>query len=43
VTVRFGDPIDASIYTIAQRRELADRVHAAMAALLPPDQQPLKM
>jgi 1-acyl-sn-glycerol-3-phosphate acyltransferase len=43
VTVRFGDPIDASAYTIAQRRELADRVHAAMAALLPPDQQPLKM
>ena len=43
VTVRFGDPIDASAYTITQRRELADRVHAAMAALLPPDQQPLKL
>jgi 1-acyl-sn-glycerol-3-phosphate acyltransferase len=43
VTVRFGDPIDASAYTIAQRRELADRVHAAMAAILPPDQQPLKL
>nr|HEV7952448.1 lysophospholipid acyltransferase family protein [Candidatus Acidoferrales bacterium] len=43
VTVRFGDQIDASTYTITQRRELADRVHAAMAALLPPDQQPLKL
>ncbi len=43
VTVRFGNPIDASAYTITQRRELADRVHAAMAALLPPDQQPLKL
>jgi 1-acyl-sn-glycerol-3-phosphate acyltransferase len=43
VTVRFGHPIDASAYTITQRRELADRVHAAMAALLPPDQQPLKL
>jgi 1-acyl-sn-glycerol-3-phosphate acyltransferase len=41
VTVRFGEPIDASAYTVTQRRELADRVHAAMAALLPPDQQPL--
>jgi 1-acyl-sn-glycerol-3-phosphate acyltransferase len=43
VTVRFGHPIDASAYTITQRWELADRVHAAMAALLPPDQQPLKL
>jgi len=43
VTVRFGDPIDASTYAITQRRELADKVHAAMAALLPPDQQPLKL
>lgn len=43
VTVRFGDSIDASAYTIAQRRELAGRVHSAMAALLPPDQQPLQL
>jgi 1-acyl-sn-glycerol-3-phosphate acyltransferase len=43
VTVRFGDPIDASAYTITQRRELADRVHSSMAALLPLDQQPLKL
>jgi 1-acyl-sn-glycerol-3-phosphate acyltransferase len=43
VTIRFGDPIDASSYTITQRRELADRVYAAMASLLPPDQQPIKL
>jgi 1-acyl-sn-glycerol-3-phosphate acyltransferase len=42
VTVRFGNPIDASAYAINKRRELADRVHAAMAALLPPDQQPIQ-
>jgi 1-acyl-sn-glycerol-3-phosphate acyltransferase len=43
VTVRFGDPIDASAYAITQRRELGDRVHAAMAALLPLDQQPINL
>lgn len=43
LTVRFGDPIDTGAYTITQRRKLADRVHAAMAALLPSDQQPLKL
>jgi 1-acyl-sn-glycerol-3-phosphate acyltransferase len=40
VTVRFGKPIDASTYTVEQRDELADRVHSAVAELLPPDQQP---
>jgi 1-acyl-sn-glycerol-3-phosphate acyltransferase len=40
VTVRFGKPIDASAYTIDRRDELAQRVHAAIAAQLPPDQQP---
>jgi len=43
VLVRFGDPIDAGVYTIEQRAELAQRVRAAMAALLPPDQQPLDL
>lgn len=43
VTIRFGDPIDASAYKITQRRELANRVRAAMAALLPPDQQPIDL
>jgi 1-acyl-sn-glycerol-3-phosphate acyltransferase len=41
VTVRFGDPIDASAYTVNQRKDLSERVRKAMAALLPPDQQPL--
>jgi len=43
VLVRFGDPIDASVYSITQRRELAQRVRVAMAALLPPDQQPIEL
>jgi 1-acyl-sn-glycerol-3-phosphate acyltransferase len=41
VTVTFGQPIDASKYTIAQRGELAAKVHDAIADLLPPDQKPL--
>lgn len=41
VIVRFGDPIDPSGYTIERREELSKKVHAAMAALLPPDQQPI--
>ena len=40
VTVRFGKPIDASAYTVDRRDELARRVHAAVAAMLPPNQQP---
>ena len=40
VAVRFGNPIDAAAYTVDQRDELAQRVHDAVAALLPPDQQP---
>src|ERR1700730_1099090 len=40
VIVRFGKPIDASAYTIEQRDELAQRVHDAVAAQLPEDQQP---
>src|SRR5579864_1519239 len=43
VTVRFGDPLDASGYTIERRAELAQRVREAMAALLPPDQQPIDL
>ena len=41
VVVRFQPPIDASAYTLEQRDELAARVHAALAAGLPPDQQPV--
>jgi 1-acyl-sn-glycerol-3-phosphate acyltransferase len=40
VTVRFGKPIDASAYTVEQRDDLAQRVHDAVAAELPEDQQP---
>jgi 1-acyl-sn-glycerol-3-phosphate acyltransferase len=43
VVLRFGDPIDASEYTIEERDALSDRVRAAMAALLPPDQQPFDL
>ena len=40
VVVRFCPAIDSSQYSIARRNELAERVHAAIAAALPPDQQP---
>lgn len=42
VLVRFGDPIESSGYTVDDRETLANRVRAAMIALLPPDQQPLE-
>jgi 1-acyl-sn-glycerol-3-phosphate acyltransferase len=41
ILVRFCPPIDASAYTLEQRGELALRVHTAIAAALPADQQPL--
>jgi 1-acyl-sn-glycerol-3-phosphate acyltransferase len=40
VVVRFCPAIDSSEYPVARRSELAERVHAAIAAALPPDQQP---
>ena len=40
VMVRFGEPVDASGYTVERRDELAQRVHDAVAALLPEDQKP---
>jgi len=40
VTVRFGNPVDASAYTVERRDELAARVHDAVAAALPDDQKP---
>ncbi len=42
IVVRFGKPVDASAYTLEQRDELTARVHAAVAASLPADQQPLE-
>ncbi len=41
VTVRFCPAIDASQYTIDRRAELLERLELAVAAALPPDQQPL--
>jgi 1-acyl-sn-glycerol-3-phosphate acyltransferase len=41
VTVRFCPAIDASEYTIERRAELVERLEAAVAAALPPEQQPL--
>ena len=40
VVVRFGEPISAAQYSVEQREDLSRRVREAMAALLPPDQQP---
>src|SRR5579883_3672340 len=40
VVVRFCAPIDAAGYSLDRRNELAERVHDAIAAALPPDQQP---
>jgi len=40
VVVRFCPAIDAAEYSLNRRNELAQRVHAAIAAALPPDQQP---
>jgi 1-acyl-sn-glycerol-3-phosphate acyltransferase len=40
ILVKFGRPIDASAYAIERRADLLAVVHAAVAAGLPPDQQP---
>ncbi len=40
-TVRFCPPIDASAYRPEERAKLAERVRAAIAEALPPDQRPL--
>jgi len=41
VAVRFCPAIDASEYTIDRRAELVERMEAAVAAALPPEQQPV--
>jgi 1-acyl-sn-glycerol-3-phosphate acyltransferase len=41
VVVRFGQAIDSSRFTIEQRQRLLEEAHTAVAANLPPDQQPL--
>jgi 1-acyl-sn-glycerol-3-phosphate acyltransferase len=40
IVVRFCPAVDAAEYSLGRRGELAERVHAAIAAALPPDQQP---
>lgn len=40
VVVRFCPAVDAAEYSLERRNDLAQRVHAAVAAALPPDQQP---
>lgn len=40
VTVKFCPPVNAGDYAMEGRRELSDRVRAAIAAALPADQQP---
>jgi 1-acyl-sn-glycerol-3-phosphate acyltransferase len=41
VIVRFGAPVDASRFTIAQRGELRAQMEARVASMLPPEQKPL--
>jgi 1-acyl-sn-glycerol-3-phosphate acyltransferase len=40
VVVRFGKPLDGAAFTFDQRQQLTEAAHAAVAALLPLDQQP---
>jgi 1-acyl-sn-glycerol-3-phosphate acyltransferase len=40
IAVEFLEPIDASQYSLEERDVLNQKVHDAMAAALPPDQQP---
>ncbi len=40
VTVKFGTPVSVAGYKLEDRDALADRVHDAIAALLPDDQKP---
>jgi 1-acyl-sn-glycerol-3-phosphate acyltransferase len=41
IVVEFLEPIDGSRYSLEERDALNDRIRAAMAAGLPPDQRPL--
>lgn len=43
IAVEFLEPIDASNYTFEERDLLNQEVHDAMAAALPPDQQPIEI
>lgn len=41
ILIRFGPAVDVSGYTVSTLTELVTRIHALVAAGLPPDQQPL--
>jgi 1-acyl-sn-glycerol-3-phosphate acyltransferase len=41
IVVEFLDPIESSGYSLEQRDELNEKIRAAMAVALPPDQRPL--
>jgi 1-acyl-sn-glycerol-3-phosphate acyltransferase len=41
IEVEFLDPIDSTIYSLAERDILNEQVHKAMTAALPPDQRPI--
>jgi 1-acyl-sn-glycerol-3-phosphate acyltransferase len=41
LTIRFGNALDTSIYSMARRNELLARIAAAVSAGLPPEQQAL--
>jgi 1-acyl-sn-glycerol-3-phosphate acyltransferase len=42
VVVTFGAPVDAAQFTFERRQQLLDEVRAAVAAGLPPEQQPVR-
>jgi 1-acyl-sn-glycerol-3-phosphate acyltransferase len=42
ITIRFAPPIDASQFPLDRRNDLLAEVESAVAANLPPDQQPLR-
>jgi 1-acyl-sn-glycerol-3-phosphate acyltransferase len=43
ITVRFHPAVDAAKYSLETKEELLERVHAAIASGLPPEQQPLEI
>jgi hypothetical protein len=42
IRVEFLEPVDASKYSLAERETLNERIRAALAAGLPPEQRPIE-
>jgi hypothetical protein len=42
ILVEFLEPIDSSKYSLEERESLNERIRAALAAGLPPEQRPLE-